>query len=234
MTQSLTVNPCSICKGEGYIWGLRDGYDAVSECECQTGLKVERYLKNSGVKIEEYREKSLDTFLPDTKEANTMKSLAIKFLEDEQALGLGYFGNSGTGKTHICIAVCQELTKKKLMPHLYFAYRKEIQQLKAAFYDQEEFNRLMGRWTGCRVLYVDDFLKFAQDRNGNPQIQDLQIMFDIINTRYLNKSITIYSSEYTLNDIKKIDAALASRIYEMVGPYRMKCEDDNRRFRRIT
>lgn len=230
MEQSSTAE-CPICNDEGYIWKTVNGYDCVEECSCMMVKKIERYLRSSGVDYEEYLSKSLSTFKDDTEEARSMKQIAEQFLADDKAAGAGYFGKSGTGKTHICIAVCQELTRSRAVPHFYFAYRREIQRLKSVFFESEDYDRLMSKWTGCKVLFIDDLFKFATDKTGSIQTQDLQIMFDIINSRYLNKAMTIFSSEFALNDIKNIDAALASRIYEMIGPYRMKCEGDNRRFK---
>ena len=230
MEQNLTAE-CSICGGGGYIYKTVNGYSFADECSCVTEKKIERYLRSSGVDYEEYLSKSISTFKVDTDEAENMKQIAEQFLEDDKATGAGYFGKSGTGKTHICIAICQELTRSKAIPHFYFAYRREIQRLKSVFFHSEDYDRLMSKWTSCKVLFIDDLFKFATDRTGTIQTQDLQIMFDIINSRYLNKAVTIFSSEFALNDIKNIDAALASRIYEMIGPYRLKCEGDNRRFK---
>lgn len=221
---------CQKCKDEGFTFAVVDGYEQAKECECQIPIRVERYLRSSGVDYEEYSAKTLNSFKTDNDMATQMKDYAIRFLADPHAKGIGYFGKSGIGKTHICIAICQELTKKRLIPHLYFSYRSEIQRLKAEFYHEEAYAALMNRWINCRVLYIDDLFKFSTGRDGQIQSQDLQIMFDLINSRYLNKSMTIFSSEYSVNDIKRIDEALGSRIFSMIHPYGVKCEGDNRRF----
>lgn len=221
---------CQKCKDEGFTFSMVDGYEQARECECQIPIRVERYLRGSGVDYEEYSAKMLSNFKADTKMAKEMKDYAIRFLADPHAKGIGYFGKSGIGKTHICIAICQELTRKKLIPHQYFSYRREIQRLKAELYHEEEYAALMNRWMNCRVLYIDDLFKFSTGRDGQIQTQDLQIMFDLINSRYLNKSMTIFSSEYSVNDIKRIDEALGSRIFSMIHPYGLKCEGENRRF----
>lgn len=223
---------CDKCRDKGFIFLEVNGYEQARECECRLPIRIEKHLRNSGVDYEEYSAMSLDAFKADTDEAKRMKDYAERFLNDPRAKGIGYFGKSGAGKTHICIAICQELTRKKLMPHLYFSYRREIQRLKATYYNEEEHNGMMKRWINCKVLYIDDFLKFSTGRDGQIQSQDLQIMFDIINSRYLNKSTTIFSSEYSVNEIKKIDEALGSRIFSMIYPYGVKCEGENRRFKK--
>ena len=59
--------------------------------------------------------------------------------------------------------------------------------------------------------------------------EELRIIFDIINSRYLNHLTTIFSSEYSVNDITIIDEALGSRIYEMINPYGLFVQGSNQR-----
>lgn len=221
---------CEKCGGTGWIDYEKDGYEYGRPCECRAAKIIELQLKASGIEYAEYAEKTLETFKADTEMAAKMKRMAEEYLADRPANGIGYFGKSGTGKTHICIAICQELTRRGEGAHKYFSYRTEIQRLKALAYNEPEYFRQMDGWTSCDILYIDDLFKFAKDRQGNIYSQDLQITYDIINTRYLNRSRTIFSSEYTVNDIKNIDSALGSRIYEMIRPYGLECTGKNRRY----
>ena len=77
-------------------------------------------------------------------------------------------------------------------------------------------------------LYIDDLFKGALVGNDIAQ-QDKQIMFDIINERYVRNLPTIISSEYSLNQIAKSDEAIGSRIFEMLNPYIIKVTGVNRR-----
>ena len=220
---------CKVCGGSGYRLEVIDGYETFLECACIQPQRIRRYLYNSGIRYGEYEKKSLNTFREDTEEARRMKAIAKQFLADGKATGMGFFGKPGTGKTHICIAACQEYTRKQCLPHHYFSYRREIQRLKAVYYEAEPYGRLMERWQTCQMLYMDDLLKFAQDARGGFLGQELQILYDIINARYINRVKTIFSSEYTVSELCEIDSALGSRIYEMISPYGMKCEGKNRR-----
>jgi DNA replication protein DnaC len=222
---------CEKCNDIGYTFTEIDGYLTSKMCSCQREKTIESILKSSGITYEEYQSKTLESFKTENKMAAEMKSMAEKFIADKKATGIGYFGKSGTGKTHICIAICNELTKKRLLLHRYFSYRTDIQKIKACYYDLDMFNHTMGKYLSCDVLFIDDLFKFATNKDGGIQTQDLQIMFDIINTRYLNKSITIFSSELTVEEIRKIDEALGSRIYAMIQPYGVKCIGENMRFK---
>ncbi|MDR1246114.1 MAG: ATP-binding protein [Clostridiales Family XIII bacterium] len=226
---------CEKCKGTGLIWGTSESngliYENVRDCDCMLPAKIDRMLKKSGVDYEKYAEMSLGNFLVDTDEATKMRNIATAFLETRNSVGLGFFGKSGTGKTHICIAVCQEITRQTVMPHRYFSYRGEIQKLKSVMYDKEAYERKIAELSRVKVLYVDDLYKLAKNGDKFP-MQDLQIMYSIINNRYINKRATLFSSEYSLKEITDIDEATGSRIYDMCYPNICKCEGENRRLRR--
>ena len=61
---------------------------------------------------------------------------------------------------------------------------------------------------------------------------ELQVVFDLVNARYLNHVTTIFSSEYSLQDITNVDEAIGSRIYEMTYPYIIQVNGENQRLRR--
>ena len=59
--------------------------------------------------------------------------------------------------------------------------------------------------------------------------EELKVVFDLINTRYLNHLTTLFSSEYLVKNMTGIDEALGSRVYEMIYPYALKVEGQNQR-----
>lgn len=232
---------CDVCKDTGYIAITIHGkekpsldvgsldLESIRLCVCKRKKDAEASLKNSGIDLSEYKSKSLETFRRDTDLAERMYDMATSYLNDDEAKGIGYFGKSGTGKTHICIAICNELSRRGII-HKYFNYRKDIQILKSLAFDQEEYNKKLSQYLTVPVLYIDDFLKLAKSSNGGMNMQELQIAYDLINTRAINKKPIIISSEYTVSEMIDIDEAIGSRIYQMVIPYGMKCAGENRRF----
>lgn len=219
---------CLDCKDTGFIISRSDTLPKITNCKkCFKKWEMRRIFKESGITEYDYQRYTLQSFITDTQEAQDMKKLAQKFLEDKNAKGIGFFGNSGTGKTHICIAICQAMKKK----HHYWQYRREIQKIKNSMYtDRNEFERLMKISATANILYIDDLFKGAWDGTKLAN-QDAQIMFQIINDRYIKRLKTIISSENSLNRIYKANEAIGSRIYEMVKPYLMKVEGENRRIR---
>lgn len=232
---------CVRCGNTGYIEQVRDdGYTVVVPCpECSAKRKIARYLKQSGVSMADYaryRFANFDTTRSDT--SAEMKKLAIQYVYGYKpnGPGLGFFGSSGMGKTHLCIAVCQELTKRYNVPHSYFSYRTQMPELIKAMKDfGSTYEGAMYRWKTCQNLYIDDLFKLSgKVENGqlvSIERDDIKIMFDIVNARYLNHLPTFFSSEYSVGDIAKIDAALGSRIFEMINPYALKVQGSNQRLK---
>ena len=219
---------CDVCKDKGVIPAYENNQFSYKRCDkCYKKKLFESNLRRSGISVEDYKKYTFESFICDTDIAKQMKETAAAFLKDKTARGLGYFGRSGTGKTHICIAVCQASGKV----HHYWQYRREIQKIKAVMYrDVKEYEKLMSLPINSPFLYIDDFLKCGGNvLDKDLSHQDLQIMFDIINARYINRRKTIISSERTLKEIFTLDEAIGSRLYEMLSPYIVKVEGQNRR-----
>ena len=75
------------------------------------------------------------------------------------------------------------------------------------------------------MLHIDDLFK------GSITPSDINIMFEIINYRYLNKKPVIISTERYINDLLSIDEALCSRIIEMCGTHNLELRGKNLNYR---
>lgn len=229
---------CKRCDATGWVL-VRDGdHEAMGHCpDCWERRQVVRRLAKSGVSPKDYERYTMDTFdgtRSDT--AKRMKKMAIAYLKEhvKGGPGFGVFGKSGMGKTHICIAVCHGLTVDKHEPHYYFSYRTEMPGLvKAARSYAEDYDESIHKWKTCQNLFIDDLFKLSGKVQKGHLVdvdrEELRIIFDIINARYLNHLTTIFSSEYSVNDITVVDEALGSRIFEMVNPYGLLISGTNQR-----
>lgn len=232
---------CEKCGNTGYVMMTdENGYEMAAPCPaCYQRRRMAHILARSGISVKDYDKYSLDSFEADRSEISAkMKTLAQAFLADHTpgGPGLGMFGASGMGKTHICIAVCRELTIRFGEEHHYFSYRSEIPELiKSMKSFSDDYDRAMYRWKLIDNLYIDDLFKLSgKVENGHLvsiEQADLKVMFDIINARYLNHKTTLFSSEYSVSDIARIDGALGSRIYDMVKPYGMSVQGENQRLK---
>ena len=130
-------------------------------------------------------------------------------------------GQVGSGKTHLCTAVCGELlmSGKEVV---YALWRNEMSGLKSSMSDPDEYTRKMSKLVKCDVLYLDDLFKPVKDEGITPS--DIKLTYDIINARYVARTRTIISGEMMLGEMLELDEATASRIAEMSKGYQIQIE----------
>ena len=231
---------CQRCGNTGWIYTVdANGYENVIACpDCYERRQVVRRLRHSGINPKDYARFTLRSFDPaKTPDSQKMLAMAKRYIDEHVSGGPGFgvFGSSGMGKTHIGIAVCQELTRRYHEPHFYFSYRSIMPGLvKAAKSFQGDYEQAMQKWETCQNLYIDDVFKFSGKLvAGAGKIvidqDELRVFFDLINARYLNRRTTLFSSEYSVNEIAAIDGALGSRMYDMIKPYGLAVSGPNQR-----
>lgn len=197
---------CPVCNNTGHIVE-GDALNMVSrECECMKKRRSMRSIRNSGM-VDMLERYTMDSYQTTNKEQALVKETAQRYLESPSGWFF-VFGRSGSGKTHICAAICSGLIEQghevKFMP-----WRDEILALKACQMDQEVFEKRMKKLQTVPVLYIDDFFK------GSVSDADINLAFQILNTRYNDRKLrTIISSEHTMNEILGLDEAVGGRIYE--------------------
>ena len=203
---------CPVCHNTGCIvTKAPDGTLKASECACMAKRVSIRRLERSGLKdaVNRYTFKN---YVADTMERKKVLYAAEDFCRNDK----GWFfisGKSGSGKTHICTAICSRMMEQNKNVR-YMLWRDETVLLKALTTDGEEYQRLIQPIKSVPVLYIDDFLK------GGHTDADIRLAFEILNSRYNDSQLrTIISSELTLFEILGLDEAVGGRIYERAKGY---------------
>lgn len=215
---------CPICKNKGYVAVETENGIACRECECMTNRRNSRRLAASGLEdmVSEY---SLDKYLTPNQWQIRAKELALAYLDEPDGKWFMVSGTPGTGKTHLCSAICAELMRKS-KDAKYMLWRDEAPRLKGLVNERAEYDALISVIKKADVLYIDDFFK------GTVTAADVNLAFEIINARYnARRKKTIISSEKDINDIIQIDEALGSRIYERSKGYCIKTPSQNWRLK---
>ena len=75
------------------------------------------------------------------------------------------------------------------------------------------------------MLFIDDLFK------GKITDSDVNVMFEIVNHRYLNRLPIIATTELDLNGLESIDQAITSRLYEMSKGFFNEMGGNNANFR---
>lgn len=224
---NLTGYDCPVCLNRGYIHCMKDnGEEYVRDCECMVQRKAQAVLKKSGLSdtIQRY---TFDTWQAPELWQQKAKLLAEKYVSEQSGWFLAA-GHSGSGKTHLCTAICAELLKSNIAVR-YVLWRDVAVQAKAAVTDDDEYCRIVSPLKSVPVLYIDDLFKTGNERNRDgvvvpkaPTTGDVNLAFEILNNRYNDSTkLTIISTERGIDDLLDIDEAIGSRIYERSKGYRL-------------
>ena len=166
---------------------------------------------------------TFDSYETPDKGTQHVKELAKKFIKDESGW-LYISGQSGSGKTHICTAICSQLIMSG-KETIYMTWKDTSTRLKAII-NTDDYQKQMERYERIPVLYIDDFFK------GGASDADIRLAFELINQRYNDSRLrTIISSEMDIQTILSLDEALGGRIYERAKAYTIKAPSMNWRLK---
>lgn len=218
-SEPISDDVCPLCNGLGYTVRRGENGELFSRaCRCEIIRQNQRRIERSGLKplLENCR---LETFQTPESWQKAAKQTAEEYLAHSRGKWFFIGGSSGTGKTHLCTAMCGKLMDAGL-PVKYLQWRADIPPIKAKVNDAEAYEAAIWPLKSIRALYIDDFLK------GSITGGDKNIAFDILNARYNDPNgITLISSEMTIDKILEWDEAIGSRIAERAKGYTLNLRD---------
>ena len=193
MPGNLTGYDCPECLNRGKFYSLvEDGPAAgeicVRECSCMARRRSELFREKSGLSdlMERY---TLENWQCREQWQANLRNAAAEYAQRRE----GWFyigGRPGTGKTHICTALCALLLNQGLSTR-YMLWRDASVRAKAVVNDEEAYQEIVRPLKMVTVLYIDDFFKMGKtrDRSGQrvraePTVGDVNLAFEIINARY--------------------------------------------------
>lgn len=222
---------CPICGGTGWVFvdmdigspGQSDPAQAplkgVVSCECRKRQIIDARIRNSG--LENLLNRcTFETFEATTPWQQKIKDVSQNYcntLKDGHEKPWLYIGGqSGSGKTHLCTAICGELLRAGVNVK-YLQWLESTHKFKS-FVNNDAFSELLEPILAADVLYIDDLLKSKGNNELNPSEADIKLCFEILNGRYIRDKPTIISSEwYLTSELIPIDEATFSRVFEKTG-----------------
>jgi DNA replication protein DnaC len=204
---------CNICKsGNGWIVDIET--NTAKKCKCLEGKIYKEILDKCGIS-EAFLKKTLDNYNINNKRQQEAKKVAKEYIEVFDSIrstpynSICFLGQVGSGKTHLSIAIVNELMKQNVGVR-YMQYREAIMKLKQNVMDQEDYTREMNKYKSAPVLLIDDLYKGKKQGDA-----DNNLVYEIVNYRYLKQLPMIISSEFTTDKLLSFDEAIGSRIIEM-------------------
>jgi DNA replication protein DnaC len=222
-----TSYKCSKCCDTGWILiPQEDRQPLAVTCECRKIEKLKSEWKYSGINVEQSKY-TFSNFEVWNEASRRIKDTAGAYctdfddIRDKRRNSLLVCGQVGSGKSHISIAVALNFLKQNIRV-VYMPYRDTITEIKQNMIDQEYYKKAISKYQLCEVLLIDDLFK------GKINDSDINVMFEIINYRYLNFLPIVVSSEFSIDKLLNFDEGVGSRIYEMAKDYVVEIEQDIR------
>lgn len=215
------MEKCELCNGTTWIfYRNEEGYDMAKPCQCRERVIANRLFTSSGISEEDGKKgfNGFNTFneqaLINAKNTSISYVQNFKKIENERINSIMLCGSSGRGKTTLGLAVANNLISSGVGVR-YMPYRDEVTALKQQLADKNKYiyDDHIYRLKNARVLFIDDLLK------GKINETDINILYEIINFRYLQRKPVIISTEKTLEQLLDFDEAIGSRLIEMSKGY---------------
>lgn len=224
---------CARCGDTGWILEAPEGIKQARPCSCRVATLRREKLTAAGIP-ERYRECTIDNF-NDMKSAEltSAKRAAREFVDRFPFVdaGLLFVGDSGRGKTHLACAILSELVSSKGTRGLYADSSALLNRIQSTFRADSEGTResVLAPFMSAELLVLDEIGATPP----HPWVQD--VLYDLLNTRYNGKRITIATTNYaddpapsggtriTLED--RVGYRTRSRLYEMCLMVTLRGED---------
>lgn len=220
-SQNKITYDCEICQDKEFIVVHKDDREYYRNCQCVINKRNEERLKKSGIaNISKYTFKN---YITTENWQDEIKIKAKKYIDtyNTEDIKSWFFigGQVGAGKTHICVTIMVNISVKNNLNYQYLEFTSFLTQLKQTKYDNKElYNHLIEKYKTISILYMDDFFRTEVTK------ADIDLLFEIINYRYINNKATIFSSQNQLAELISIDEALFSRIFEKCKKFKIDVE----------
>ena len=218
-----TLYKCNRCRDTGWILKRQDHAQPLAvQCDCQKKERIKEHWKSCGINSEMINYKFANFEVWNESSRNMKDTATVYFsdfdeIRDKRRNSIMLCGQVGSGKSHLTIALGINFLKRKV-DVMYMPYRDVITKIKQNMIDEEYYRKSISKYQTCEVLLIDDLFK------GKVNESDINIMFEIINYRYLNFLPIIVSSEFSIDRLLAFDEGVGSRIYEMCKDYIVEVE----------
>jgi DNA replication protein DnaC len=236
----LTEPPvCPKCQGTGWLLEDASGSKVARRCAC-FGRRWKQSLFDQANIPQRYQGCSLDNFEVHNDSHRDALKICRQFVKNypAQDIGLLFIGPCGVGKTHLAVAVIQELIKAKEAACIFYDFRDLIREIQSTFTPDSTLSEsdVLTPVFQSEVLVLDEL----GAKRTTAWVEET--VFYIINHRYNHKKMTLFTTNYPDLDededkrdsfykkggdslIDRIGVRLRSRIYEMCKVVEMTGED---------
>jgi DNA replication protein DnaC len=209
---------CPICNGSG--WAPTDEAGKVRRCSCLEAMRVERLIAEARIP-KRYEHCDLDSYLTNHESQKKAKLYVQRFLEKYPQIDVGllFLGTCGVGKTHLAVALLKQVIMEKGDGGLFYDFRDLLRDIQSSWNSISQSSEIdiLRPVLEAKVLVLDEL------GANKPTEWVRDTIAHIINCRYNDKKLTIFTSNYLDTPAKpgeealtdRIGVRLRSRLYEM-------------------
>ena len=209
--------PCPDCGGTG--WEFVEGR-GVRPCQCKKAARTDILLAQAKIP-KRFAHCAFDNFEPLMPSLHRALMNTRKFVEEYPLVDVGllYLGSCGVGKTHLAVSALRELINKGIAG-LFYDFRDLLKEIQDSYNPNTHTSELkiLAPIFEAEVLVLDEL------GASKPTEWVQETITHIINKRYNEKKVTIFTSNYlditigssydeTLTD--RVGVRLRSRLHEM-------------------
>jgi DNA replication protein DnaC len=229
---------CPECSDTGWVRVETAKGPLARRCACRNAQNEAAVLDRTRIPAR-YRDCTLANFAPKNDSLKDALKISRKFIAKypDQDIGLLFIGPCGVGKTHLASAILAQLVRTKGASGIFYDFRDLIRDIQNTFSSDSDLSEsdILAPVFDCDVLVLDEL----GAKRSSTWVEET--IFYIINRRYNEQKLTIFTSNYpdTSDDeddrapmfkkpsafggpknseetlVDRIGVRLRSRIYEM-------------------
>ncbi|HEY0404151.1 MAG TPA: ATP-binding protein [Pyrinomonadaceae bacterium] len=225
---------CAYCYGSGMEVVAGKG---AKRCRCKAEQSRTKLIEAARIP-RRYEQCSLQNYYPTKGNGTQLRAFqyAWRLAREYPAIdrGLLFMGTVGVGKTHLSVALLRELIEKKGINSLFYEFGSLLKEIQNSYnpISQTSELKVLSPVFEAEVLVLDEL------GASKPTDWVRDTMMQIINTRYNDRKLTIFTTNYldgrrserdeTLED--RIGVRLRSRLFEMCKTVQIEGDDYRKKF----
>jgi len=239
---------CPKCQDTGWMLDKSEGRRVATRCQCFQDKKKSILMEQANIP-RRYIHCSLDNFEIHNDSHKTALKISKQFVNNYPVLDVGllFIGPCGVGKTHLAIAVLQELINTKEAQCYFIDFRNLIRKIQSTYSPDSDLTEsdIFAQILQKDVLILDEL----GAKRTTAWVEET--VFYIVNDRYNNKKLTIFTSNYLDQDeeedtresffkrrgdslVDRIGTRLRSRLYEMCKLVEIEGDDYRKKIKQAS